>query len=506
MKKLKKLFRDEEGQVLVMFALLMTVLMGFAALVIDVGMGYVKRGELQNAADAAALAAASVNSNYTAVATSYAESNNVDFTKAGTKIQVVPATVAGKTSVKTEEKAYTPEELNEMVAEYEAELNGPGMTDDKLIELAREYSLTAYLQEPKKYDYNEVNAKSDDEIIQLALSHNLREKLDILTKSQYKVSLNSKSDVEIIELARKYKVYDPNDTMGHNKYKDDKKAAEISQIADIVFAGKEEIISVPTSTGARKALVDALVLKLNQINPVTTIIDKASLKAELVSIEKTFLEEQVIYKGTVEGAASKVKVALEEYVPFSFARILGIEGTTVAVDATAEKMAWAGDALPFLNLDGDAEKSVKGQPLEAWNKTGPGDKERISNNDLTIGENSIQVNYQDGYLEFKKGKVMSKVQEPLKNIAKQGNIVYLFSIKNSEISNYQKKASKELKNGDQVPLSDTVLLKCEVMEDWDGTGSDTIKLKFLESYDWVSGIIYESETGERPGSLVKLVE
>lgn len=505
MKKLKKLFKDQEGQVLVMFALLMTVLMGFAALVIDVGMGYVKRGELQNAADAAALAAASVNSNYTAVATSYAESNNVDFTKAGTKIQVVPATVAGKTSVKTEEKAYTSEEVEEMLDEYTAELNASEMTDESLIELAKENSLMEYLQLPKSYTEAEIASMAEGEIIQLAEDNSLSHLLVRTTKEQYRGDLRNLTDRELYVLMESLGIEVA--TNDYNKSPREIKSNHSTYIEKAVarkFAsGKNEIYSLPSN---KSQFINTLVTELNKRNQAITITNKQGLKTKLLETERTFLENQVIYKGTVEGAASKVKVALEEYVPFSFARILGIEGTTVAVDATAEKMAWAGDALPFLNLDGDAEKLVKGQPLEAWNKTGPGDKERISNNDLTIGENSIQVNYQDGYLEFKKGKVMSKVQEPLKNIAKQGNIVYLFSIKNSEISNYQKKASKELKNGDQVPLSDTVLLKCEVMEDWDGTGSDTIKLKFLESYDWVSGIIYESETGERPGSLVKLVE
>lgn len=58
MKLAKKLVKNEDGQVLVLFALLMVVLMGFAALTIDVGMAYATKAKLQNAADAAALAGA----------------------------------------------------------------------------------------------------------------------------------------------------------------------------------------------------------------------------------------------------------------------------------------------------------------------------------------------------------------------------------------------------------------------------------------------------------------
>ncbi len=49
---------DERGQSLVQLALMMVVLLGFAALAIDMGYRYVERRRMQNAADAAALAGA----------------------------------------------------------------------------------------------------------------------------------------------------------------------------------------------------------------------------------------------------------------------------------------------------------------------------------------------------------------------------------------------------------------------------------------------------------------
>lgn len=49
---------EERGGVSVIIAVALVALLGFAALVIDVGMMYAERGELQNAADAAALAIA----------------------------------------------------------------------------------------------------------------------------------------------------------------------------------------------------------------------------------------------------------------------------------------------------------------------------------------------------------------------------------------------------------------------------------------------------------------
>ncbi len=53
----------ERGQVLVIAALLMTALVGFLALVVDVGNAYAQRRYMQNAADAAALAAARLMAN-----------------------------------------------------------------------------------------------------------------------------------------------------------------------------------------------------------------------------------------------------------------------------------------------------------------------------------------------------------------------------------------------------------------------------------------------------------
>jgi len=58
MKKLTKIIKNEDGQVLVLTTLLLVVLLGFAALTIDIGRVYITKSKLQNAADAAALAGA----------------------------------------------------------------------------------------------------------------------------------------------------------------------------------------------------------------------------------------------------------------------------------------------------------------------------------------------------------------------------------------------------------------------------------------------------------------
>ena len=51
-------FRSEEGTVVVLAAIMAVVVIGFAALVVDIGMLATAKSELQNAMDAAALAGA----------------------------------------------------------------------------------------------------------------------------------------------------------------------------------------------------------------------------------------------------------------------------------------------------------------------------------------------------------------------------------------------------------------------------------------------------------------
>lgn len=62
---LEKMRKKEEGAVLVLVAVLLTVLLGLTALAVDLGLAYFQRQRLQNACDAAALAAATALPNET---------------------------------------------------------------------------------------------------------------------------------------------------------------------------------------------------------------------------------------------------------------------------------------------------------------------------------------------------------------------------------------------------------------------------------------------------------
>ncbi len=70
-----KYIRNESGQTMVLVALMIFVLLGFGALAVDVGAMTYQRSSMQNAADAAALAAASNLDNAESNATAYVNKN-----------------------------------------------------------------------------------------------------------------------------------------------------------------------------------------------------------------------------------------------------------------------------------------------------------------------------------------------------------------------------------------------------------------------------------------------
>ena len=74
--------KNEKGQSIILVALLLVVLCGTTALVVDLSMVYVRKGQLQTAADAAALAAVHDLPNTTTArnsAESYAMKNAAPF-------------------------------------------------------------------------------------------------------------------------------------------------------------------------------------------------------------------------------------------------------------------------------------------------------------------------------------------------------------------------------------------------------------------------------------------
>ncbi len=80
-KNIKKINKNEDGQVLVLFVLALAVLLGFSALTIDIGSAYATKANLQNTVDAAAMAGAQdmdVANNAMLTAVEYAGENGIN--------------------------------------------------------------------------------------------------------------------------------------------------------------------------------------------------------------------------------------------------------------------------------------------------------------------------------------------------------------------------------------------------------------------------------------------
>ncbi|MBS4213275.1 MULTISPECIES: pilus assembly protein TadG-related protein [Neobacillus] len=205
-------------------------------------------------------------------------------------------------------------------------------------------------------------------------------------------------------------------------------------------------------------------------------------KSEITSINPSYQSDP-----------TKIEVKLKRNVSFNFARVLGFTDTDISARAVAQNSQWDGEALPFINLDN--KYGAEGTILEGWNKVDPGDKERIHNNDLVISDDntSIKVKYADGSLMFKKGKDNS-INAALDNILKVGRTVYLFSLSNEVIDSgdYNKKGPKELKEGDLIPLEDTVLLECQIIE----VEGKIVTLKFMKVYDISTGVFPQGDSSK----------
>jgi len=107
-----KAIKEESGQAMVLFALAFIVLCGFTALAVDVGSFTHEKSELQNAADAAALAGAQVlpDGDAEAVAIQYASLNGE------TGDVVTPVVSADKLNITVSIKRDTPRYLSKVIS------------------------------------------------------------------------------------------------------------------------------------------------------------------------------------------------------------------------------------------------------------------------------------------------------------------------------------------------------------------------------------------------------
>lgn len=209
----------------------------------------------------------------------------------------------------------------------------------------------------------------------------------------------------------------------------------------------------------------------------------------------------------VDGDSKKIKVVAKRTVSHTMARMIGINETDVKAAAVAETIIdeWAGESLPFINLDDDYTKDSK---IVAWEKTGPGDFESMWPDEYhmyNLGKDDdhskgyFTIDYQDG-ITITKGTVATIKQE-VGYLYEQHKPVYIFSLSSTAIPKYAGK--NYLKNKDVIPLSDLVLLQV-TFDSYDYSGK-TLYLTVKEVYDINSGVLpvdYLNASAEKKSKLI----
>lgn len=206
-----------------------------------------------------------------------------------------------------------------------------------------------------------------------------------------------------------------------------------------------------------------------------------------------------------------IEVVCRRVVEHSFARILGFAQSEVAGRAVALKSQWAGEALPFINLDDDYEAN---QEVVAWEKVDPGDYESINNYEIVNRTQPDKLYFSIDYLNgvvLKKGTVATIKQEVghVYNSHRPEKPVYVLSLASEIIrsgvvglTDGTTRSLSKLKNGDVIDPSQLVLLKC-IFHDYDYTGK-TLFLTVLDSYDIAHGELPDDYAGAG-GQATRLV-
>lgn len=227
------------------------------------------------------------------------------------------------------------------------------------------------------------------------------------------------------------------------------------------------------------ALAGAQELPMSTTTAMSTATSYASKNGITDGVQGTTVTSQAPYAGDDR----QIEVVTTRNVSPIFAQALNLtQPFTVSASAVAEKK-WLGDALPFINLDTHGNI---GETLTGWDKVNPGDKERINNGDLVISTENIKVKYEDGYILFKRGKDLSQVKDPLKEILLDGATVYLFALRNElvGIDPYDKLNDNETK---LIPIEDTVLLRCTVIGNYEKNNDKiTLELENIYNYDSIT--------------------
>jgi len=221
----------------------------------------------------------------------------------------------------------------------------------------------------------------------------------------------------------------------------------------------------------------------------------------------------------------QIEVTCTKTFEYMFAKVLGFDSKVIVARAVATREAdWAGDALPFMNLD---DHYVAGQPIVLWEKTtAAGDDEKLWPRDSDIDAEYKITNTGGVYssilldpftehgwngFALKSGidnNDLKEIKPLVEQLVLNKSYVYVLSMVDSKID-----ASAKVNYGNKqiIPIGDIVLLKCQVIRADFGANDGThgIYLTYTGTsypFSFVAGggeVPNLSGTGE---PIIKLIE
>jgi hypothetical protein len=196
---------------------------------------------------------------------------------------------------------------------------------------------------------------------------------------------------------------------------------------------------------------------------ITTALTYAGKNGLKATANGVFKEGDTVTATTpYESKTNVIRVECTRNVSYTFARALGFTDIDVSAEAIAVgNKIWAGEALPFVNLD---DNYNIGDQIVLWEATGPGDFESIFWKDYTIYYEDIPektyftVNISDGGITLDKGVDASK-KTAIENICyyQTGKPIYFWSLR-KEVITSGKYCSPKIDPHTVVPLSELMLL------------------------------------------------
>ena len=153
--------------------------------------------------------------------------------------------------------------------------------------------------------------------------------------------------------------------------------------------------------------------------------DDGKVKEKVIEYVNANLKDTASVDTTIDRTKNTVQVSLSQESPKFFAGVISLETRAMAASATAK--TWAGEALPFINLD---DNFTIGSTITLWEKLKYGDFERLWA-DISKDDTVCVVQYNEGVF-FDSG-VVANVKKFVEYCYEQDKDLYVFSLKNDLI-------------------------------------------------------------------------